>query len=127
MVEIVEAYVEGRPIPRSSRAFTRLASVNRGGGLVSWPATSRSRTSSRSPTVIAGSRRSASRSASEDTRSSSRPSSYAARNPRNVMTVPLAENSATRASDAVAASRTDAVEPRASAIWLATVRFQISS
>jgi hypothetical protein len=44
-----------------------------------------------------------------------------------VITVPLAENSTLRPSVAAAPSRTEAVEPRASAIWLATVRFQISS
>ena len=43
------------------------------------------------------------------------------------MTVPHAENSASRPSAVVAPSRTEAVEPRASAIWQATVRFQISS
>ena len=43
------------------------------------------------------------------------------------MTVPLAENSTARPSGSVAPSRTVAVEPRASAICEATVRFQISS
>jgi hypothetical protein len=46
------------------------------------------------------------------------------------MTVPLADSSTVRAgapSPRVAPSRTDAVEPRASAICDAIVRFQISS
>ena len=45
------------------------------------------------------------------------------------MTVPEAENSASRPSArrVTAPSRTVAVEPLASAIWEATVRFQISS
>ena len=43
------------------------------------------------------------------------------------MTVPEAENSASRPSAARAPSRTVAVVPRASAICEATVRFQISS
>ena len=46
------------------------------------------------------------------------------------MTVPLADSSTSRAgapSGSVAASRIEAVEPRASAICEATVRIQISS
>jgi hypothetical protein len=34
IVEIVAAYVDGRPMPCSSRALMRDASVNRGGGSV---------------------------------------------------------------------------------------------
>src|SRR3989344_5215314 len=34
MVEIIGAYVEGRPMPFSSRVLTKDASVNRGGGSV---------------------------------------------------------------------------------------------
>ena len=34
---MIEAYVDGRPIPRSSSVLTRLASVYRAGGLVAWP------------------------------------------------------------------------------------------
>jgi hypothetical protein len=37
MVLMIDAYVEGRPIPRSSSALTSDGSVNRGGGLVVWP------------------------------------------------------------------------------------------
>src|ERR1700752_1912202 len=33
-VEMIEAYVEGRPIPSSSSSFTSVASLNRGGGSV---------------------------------------------------------------------------------------------
>ncbi len=43
------------------------------------------------------------------------------------MTRPDAENSASVPSAVVAPRRTDAVTPRASAIWLATVRCQTSS
>ena len=43
------------------------------------------------------------------------------------MTVPDADSSASRPSVLVPPSRTVAVKPRASAIWVATVRFQISS
>ena len=43
------------------------------------------------------------------------------------MTVPEAENSASRPSVATAPRRMVAVEPLASPIWEATVRFQISS
>ena len=34
---MIEAYVDGRPMPRSSSAFTSVASVYRGGGVVEWP------------------------------------------------------------------------------------------
>ena len=34
---MIEAYVEGRPISRSSSSLTRVASVNLDGGFVSWP------------------------------------------------------------------------------------------
>ena len=43
------------------------------------------------------------------------------------MIVPLAENSTSRPSPEVAPKRIVAVVPRASAIWLAIVRFQIKS
>src|SRR5439155_20202275 len=33
-VEMIDAYVDGRPIPRRSSSFTRLASLKRGGGSV---------------------------------------------------------------------------------------------
>ena len=47
--------------------------------------------------------------------------------PRKVITVPEAENSATWPVVASPASLMVAVKPLASAIWEATVRFQISS
>ncbi len=124
---MVAAYVDGRPIPLSSNAFTKVASVKRGGGLVSWPSAPTDRVSTGSPAASCGSRRSSSRASSAAARSSSRPSSYAARKPRKVMTVPDADSSTSRPSSSVAASRTVAVEPEASAICEATVRFQISS
>ena len=34
MVEIIAAYVEGRPIPRFSSSLTKAASLKRAGGLV---------------------------------------------------------------------------------------------
>jgi hypothetical protein len=43
------------------------------------------------------------------------------------MTVPAAENSASRPDPVTAPSRTVTVSPTASIIWLATVRRQISS
>ena len=52
---------------------------------------------------------------------------FAERKPRKVMTVPDAVNSAVPASTVFPAMVTDAVEPRASAICEATVRFQIRS
>ncbi len=104
-----------------------MASVKRGGGLVSWPSASTlervDRVADRhlrQPAVLLAA-------SSAAARSSSRPSSYAARKPRKVMTVPEAESSTSRPSASVAPSRTVAVEPVASAICEATVRFQISS
>src|SRR3954454_22224189 len=67
-------------MPRSSRALTRLASVYRGGGLVSWPETSSSRVETPSPTASCGRRRSAS-AASGSPRAPSRAPSEAARVP----------------------------------------------
>ena len=67
---MIAAYVDGRPIPRSSSAFTRLASVNRGGGEVEWPSGSSAVAFSASPSASGGSTFS---SASPD--GSSRPSS----------------------------------------------------
>ena len=57
---MIDAYVDGRPMPRSSSALTRLASVYRAGGLVSCPCGSRLDACSVWPTVSAGSRRSSS-------------------------------------------------------------------
>ena len=34
---MIDAYVDGRPMPRSSIFFTSDASVKRAGGLVAWP------------------------------------------------------------------------------------------
>ena len=50
---MIDAYVDGRPMPRSSSALTRLASVYRAGGLVSWPCGSRLDACSAWPTVSA--------------------------------------------------------------------------
>ena len=47
--------------------------------------------------------------------------------PRSVITVPAAENSASRPEAVTAPRRTVTVSPTASIIWLATVRRQISS
>ena len=128
----------------------RLASVNRGGGDVRWPSAVRSAPVRASPWASSGSRTSASGlaaaldparpraapvaspspSAPSSYRSTSRPSSYAARKPRKEMTVPDAPKTAgvgPSGSAASAPSRSDAVEPRASAICEATVRFQMSS
>ena len=57
----------------------------------------------------------------------SRPSSYAARKPRNVITVPDAPNSAFSPDDDVPAMRSETVCPFASFICDAIVRIQISS
>jgi len=59
IVDMVAAYVEGRPIPCSSIDLTREASVYRGGGLVSCPAAATSEASTCSPTASWGRRDSA--------------------------------------------------------------------
>ena len=60
IVCMIEAKVEGRPMPSSSRRATRLGSVYRDGGLVVCPLASSSRASSCCPRSRRGSRRSAS-------------------------------------------------------------------
>ena len=67
---MIAAYVDGRPMPRSSSALTRLASVKREGGDVEWPSGSSAVAVSASPAASAGRTFS---SASSET--SSRPSS----------------------------------------------------
>ena len=86
-VEIVGAYVDGRPIPFSSNAFTRLASVKRGGGCVKCCSGSSSSSRSACSAVSPGSIASASSSGV-----SSRPSKYTRRNPSNVIVWPVARS-----------------------------------
>ncbi len=54
MVFMIEAYVEGRPIPRFSSSLMRPASVQREGGCVSLPSASRSISVSGSPVCSFG-------------------------------------------------------------------------
>jgi len=72
MVEIVAAYVDGRPMPCSSSALISVASVKRGGGSVKCWVGVTSVTSVTLPSVRFGSRAPASSSSSAD--ASSRPS-----------------------------------------------------
>ena len=53
---MIEAYVEGRPISRSSSSLISVASVNRDGGLVSWPSADSEAAVTRSPSASAGRR-----------------------------------------------------------------------
>jgi hypothetical protein len=55
------------------------------------------------------------------------PSTYALRNPWNVITRPLAENTTSRSSEVPPPMRIVTEWPTASFIWEATVRIQISS
>ncbi len=57
---MIDAYVDGRPTPSSSIAFTSDGSVKRAGGEVVWPVGANSRASSASPRTSCGSRFSAS-------------------------------------------------------------------
>ena len=57
---MIAAYVDGRPMPRSSSAFTSVASVYRDGGEVEWPSGSRRDASSASPSASFGRSRSSS-------------------------------------------------------------------
>src|SRR5437763_17217720 len=125
MVERIEAYVDGRPMPSSSSALTRLASVYRGGGLVLCPS------GESSAALIAWSwlRRGRRDSASSATppASESTDSTYALRKPAKVIVRPDAANVHSSPVDAVPVIRTESVVPFASAIWEAMVRCQISS
>ena len=51
---MIEAYVEGRPIPRSSSSLTNEASLYRAGGLVAWPSAVSSVAVNLSPTLNGG-------------------------------------------------------------------------
>ncbi len=124
MVRRIEAYVDGRPMPRSSSALTSDGSVYRAGGCVVCPFGSSSTASTRWPWTSRGSRRSAS---SASPASSSTASTYARRKPGKLIVLPDAPNSATSPDPAVPDSRSDTVWPRASAICEAMVRRQISS
>ncbi len=122
---MIDAHVDGRPMPSSSSRLTRLASVYRAGGTVVWPPGVSDWTGTACPTVSAGS--SASRSVSAPALSSV-DSTYACRYPGKLMVVPLAANSQSvlPASVALGApSRTLTVVPVASAICEANVRCQI--
>ena len=54
MVEIIDAYVDGRPIPRFSSSLTNAASVKRAGGLVKCCLGSSCSNFSISPTFTSG-------------------------------------------------------------------------
>jgi len=116
---MIDAYVLGRPMPSSSSFRVRAASLYRVGGCVLWPFGSSSTHVRLSPTATAGNK--VSRSANSASGSSD-PSTYARRYPGNSTERPPAWKSASPASTTIARRR-----PRASAIWLATVRFQIRS
>ncbi len=89
MVEMVAAYVDGRPMPCSSSALMSVASVKRGGGsvkcwvvvtsvtLVVWPSASSGRRASASSSSV----------------SSSRPSVYTREKPSNRVRVADARSS----------------------------------
>ena len=57
---MIEAYVDGRPISRFSSSLISDASVNRAGGLVSWPPALSAAALTASPSARFGSRLSAS-------------------------------------------------------------------
>ncbi len=121
---MIVAYVEGRPISRSSSSLISEASVYRAGALVECPSASISLAASASPSATAGSRRSRSSSSASG---SSEPSTYAFRKPWKEMIFPEAVNSTVRPSDASPPTRTVTELPVASFICEATVRIQISS
>ena len=96
----------------------------RAGGLVSWPSQVYSLTFTDCPKVIAGKRLSA---LSSSLFSSLTMSSYAAKKPAKVMTEPLARKIVALPSLVCASKSTRICNFLASAIWDATVRFQIKS
>ena len=122
---MIDAHVEGRPMPSSSSRFTRLASVKRAGGLVEWPFGVTAAVGTVSPSCNSGRRVSSSRRSLSS--SPSVAASSTARWPVKVMVVPLAANSQSVDSWAdVPPRRTLTVTPRASAICEAKVRCHTS-
>ncbi len=84
---IVDAYVDGRPMPSSSIVFTSEASVKRGGGCVKCCSGRTSSMRSACSAVSSGSMDSASSSGA-----SSRPSKYTRRNPSKISVCPVARS-----------------------------------
>ena len=82
IVLMIDAYVDGRPIPRFSSSFTSPASLYLPGGSVCFACEERSRSASASPTATFGS-----------FTSSSRPAGSAAIHPGNNTRDPLTEKS----------------------------------
>src|ERR1700720_1204732 len=94
IVEIIEAYVEGRPIPSSSSSFTSVASVYRGGGSVKCCSGLMDSSFSTCPSVTRGSAL-PSPSSSFSSSSRSAPATgiwYTFRNPSNFMIDPVVRN-----------------------------------
>lgn len=121
---MIDAYVDGRPISRSSSSLTSEAWCSGPAGLVAWPSTVISSAVSASPSATCGRRRSRS---SSSAFGSSAPSTYAFMKPWKVIVLPDALNSASRPSAARPPIFTVTEFPVASFIWEATVRFQMSS
>ena len=84
---MIDAYVDGRPIPSSSSVFTSDASVYRGGGCVKCCSGRTSSIRSSCSAVSSGSIVSASSSGP-----SSRPSKYTRRNPSKISVWPVARS-----------------------------------
>ena len=116
---MIDAYVDGRPMPSSSSVLTSDASEKRGGGCVKCCSGRTSRSARACSAVSSGSRLSPSSSAP-----SSRPSAYTRRCPSKIIVRPLARNRY-RAVPAVASMSTPTWLNRACAICVATVRCQI--
>ncbi len=119
MVEIVGAYVEGRPIPSSSILRTSAASVYLGGRCVNRSVAVVSCMASTSPSFMGGSIPS-----SFSPFSSSVPSKYTRKKPSNLITSPFATNFPSLFEIPILAVVRSS---SASAICEAMVRFQISS
>ena len=108
-------------MPFSSISRMSVASEKRGGGCVKCWFASSLRLFRASPAASSGSAFSA------PSPPSSRPSIYTARNPGNFTTEPVARNTYAASVPAhLAAMSTVVASSKASAIWLATIRSQIS-
>src|SRR5580658_5420150 len=122
MVLRIVAYVEGRPIPRSSSSFTSEASLKRGGGSVKCCSGSRDFSVRFWPASSGGSLCFSSSSSSSLL---SLDSSYTLRNPSNFITDPVTRNQNTSLPD-LASMSTEVWSKTAGFICEATKRCQIS-
>ena len=116
IVDMIDAYVDGRPMPRSSSSRMSEACVKRGGGCVKCCVAD-----SASSAIFCPAERSGSVAAASSSSGASLPSSYTRRKPWKRSTWPVA-----RKRPPAASMSTEVWSYTAGDIWLARKRFQIS-